>query len=109
MINDLKLSPLRSDNNCGKDIFVFGEMERLRALRFPYLHKRGLFGKAVGSFLSKFRRSGAPVRSTGAEQGGSDSFAKESSQLPANQSRLICSPSSSARISAPVAGRLRTR
>ena len=65
--------------------------------------------KAAGSFLSKFRRSGAPVRSTGAEQGVPDSFAKESSPLPANQSRLICSPSSSARISAPVAGRLRTR
>lgn len=82
---------------------------RLRALRFPYLHKRGLFGKAAGSFLSKFRRSGAPVRSTGAEQGVPDSFAKESSPPSANQSRLICSPSSSARISAPVAGRLRTR
>ena len=62
------MSPLRSDNNSGK-FFIICNSETTAVVSELLFHGRGLFGKAAGSFLSKFRRSGAPVRSTGAEQG----------------------------------------
>ena len=66
-----------------KIIFIICSSETTAVVSELLFHGRGLFGKAAGSFLSKFRRSGAPVRSTGAEQGVPDSFAKESSPPPA--------------------------
>ena len=65
------------------EFFIICNSETTAVVSELLFHGRGLFGKAAGSFLRKFRRSGAPVRSTGAEQGVPDSFAKESSPPPA--------------------------